>query len=239
MQSLNTIINQRLWRRNGVQIATAVALLCLLLAVVSIIWQVVDHQRVVRANYAAQNIAAPARSNSVNYRVNDILSANLFGNPAPVQVVRQAPTTTLNLKLQGILSASDSAMARAIIQTGNKASELYSVGETIKGAGASVKEIRASEVILNRNGAIESLPLIKKSESGNRPIISFTNGPVPSARGGTAEQALAARKARALQARQNRPVTARAKRSPNGAPRQIKRPNFSGIDRALKKMGEL
>ena len=144
--------------------------------------------------------------------------------------MKKAPKTTLNLTLQGILWATDANIARAIIMTGKKKSELYSVGEAIKGAQASVKEIRDGEVLLDRNGTTESLPLLKKTSSGNRQVISFSD-PV---RGKLISSNTAAR--RVIQ--RNQPVQARKKGA--GPPsKKIRKPNFSGLDKALKKMGDL
>ncbi len=215
-----------------VNIATAGALLCLLLVLVSMGWNVYKQSQVRHSNYQPREIAVQANSRRNAYRVNDIVAANLFGDPSPRVVVKKAPKTTLNLTLQGILWASESSMARAIIQTGKKASELYSVGESIKGASASVKEIRAGEVLLDRNGATESLPLIKQTSSGNRQLVTY-NDPAQAA-----TSRPVARKLTQRSRNMTRPVTQK-KRAPNGAPRKVRKPNFSGLDRALKKMGEL
>jgi len=134
----------------------------------------------------------------------------------------------LNLTLQGILAASDSKLARAIITSGKKKAGLYSVGEDIKGVSASIKEIRANEVLLDRNGATESLK-IKKLGKGGGPIISYHSDPP------TAAPSVSAANLQS-QVRQ-RPAT--KPRSPNGEQRKIRKPNFSGLDRALKKMGEI
>ena len=115
-----------------------------------------------------------------------------------------------------------------------KETELYSVGESIKGAGASVKEIRGNEVLLNRNGATESLPLIKKTASGNRQIISFTQAEPQITEVSAASTSRASTANQALER-----IQAKKPNSPNGKPRKIRKPNFSGLDRALKKMGEI
>ncbi|NND00587.1 MAG: hypothetical protein HKN85_10435 [Gammaproteobacteria bacterium] len=230
MDTLNTISISRFWNKHGVPIVWAVALLLLLIALVKVSWSGYSQYQARQANYQAQAVTAIAQSARPSYRVNDIVSANLFGDPSPKPVVKKAPKTTLDLTLQGILWASDAGMARAIIRTGKKKSELYSVGENIKGAGASIKEIRYNEVLLNRKGATESLPLLKKTFSGDRQLVTVSNPPVRALpRGSVASAKQASMKFQ----RANRA------RAPNGPPRKVRQPDFSGLDRALKKMGEL
>jgi len=238
MDIINTISSTRLWNKHAVKIAWGISIACLLLILTSIVWSIWSQSKIKTENYKEQSVRPIKQSNKPPYRLNDIVSANLFGNPKPAVVVKQAPKTTLNLTLQGILSTSDVAMARAIILAGKQKSELYSVGEKIPGTGASVKEIRDNEVILNRNGALESLPLIKKNKSGDRSIITF-NDPTfetdPTLASATSQQAVNNGDAVGSQIQQ----TAEKPRSQQGAGRKIRRPNFSGLDRALKKMGEL
>jgi len=181
-------------------------------------------------DYAPQPIQPIRKSTKVSYRINDVVNANLFGDPKPVIEVKKAPKTTLDLTLQGILSATDTTVARAIISSGRKkTAELYSVGEEIKGAGASVKEIRPQEVILNRNGAIESLPLKKETSKGDTSIFT----PVSSNNSSGSGNEQSSTQITSTTQRSTRPQSA------NGEPRQIRKPNFSGLDRALEKLGEL
>ena len=232
MEILNTIFNHRLWHKHAQKGALGLAVLCLLGVIAAISWSTHSQLKVKQANYQPQEISAPKANKRPSYRVEDIVAANLFGNPSPKVVVKKAPKTTLNLKLQGILSASDQSLARAIIQSGKKKSELYSVGEKIKNAGASIKEIRDGEVLLDRNGAIESLPLVKKLASGNKNIISYTESVAAN------NQNVAALTSSSGAVNNRRSNNTRA-RSANGQPRKIRKPNFSGLDKALKKMGEL
>jgi type II secretory pathway component PulC len=229
MELLNTISNNRTWNRHGLKIVYAVAVLLCLLIIASISWNVYSQSKLKSANYAPQQIAPIVRSTKQSYRINDIVQANLFGNPNPAPVKKVITKTTLDLTLQGILSATDEKMARAIIRSGKKKSELYSVGENIKGAGVSIEEIKISEVLINRNGAIESLPLNTKSSKLTNSLISYNS----QGSSGTLSQSNSYSPAS---------TTGRStpkKRSPNGQRRAIKKPNFSGLDRALKKMSEI
>ena len=232
MELLNTIANNRFWSKHGLQAGWALSVLILLLVVVKVSWTAYQQAKIKQANYQAQQVAPIVRNSHGDYRINDIVAANLFGDPTPRPVLKQAPKTTLDLTLQGILWASDPSLARAIIMTGKRKSELYSIGENIKGAGASVQEILTGEVLLNRNGATESLPLAKQRSRGNSPIISYTAA-LPQASSLSSSMLDTGTFGQNIQASTPKPI------SPNGPPRKIRKPNFSGLDRALKKMGEI
>jgi type II secretion system protein C len=203
------------------------ACLTLLIAVSRIGWTGYSQAKIKNANYQVQNMDPLVKSSKRLYQVNDIVSANLFGDPAPKIIVEQAPKTTLDLTLQGILWATDPTQARAIIQSGKKSSELYSVGEHIKGAGASVQEIRDGEVLLNRNGATESLPLLKKTTSGNQPLITYVDQATSIELGGNI---------RTLKRNVSKPMSRAAS---DATPRKVRKPNFSGLEKALRKMDEI
>jgi type II secretion system protein C len=233
MQLLNSISNNRIINKHGLKIVWAFALLCALIVLIDGGASLYKQSKIKASNYSAQALPQAQKDNQPNYRPSDIIGANLFGNPNPKIVVRQAPKTTLDLTLQGILWASDGSMARAIIRSGKKNSKLYSVGESIEGAGASVKEIRDGEVILNRNGAAESLPLIKKTSSGNRQLITYASPVSDDALARIAPRTEKSISPPSIKRSSPRP------RSKNGEPRKIRKPNFSGLDKALKKMGEI
>lgn len=230
MDLFNIIANNRLWNKHGMLAVWLFAGLALLISVSRIGWTSYSQAKTKNANYQPQDISPLVKSSKQRYKVNDIVSANLFGDPTPKEVAEKAPKTTLDLTLQGILWATDSTQARAIIQSGKRSSELYSVGETITGAGASVKEIRDGEVLLDRNGATESLPLLKKTSGTNGPLITYTD---------TAAEIQIASSTRTLE----RNVSDSTKRGrstfSNSPPRKIRKPNVSGFDKALRKMDEI
>ncbi len=234
MELLNTISTSRAWTLHGTKIAYSVAIVLLVLSLASVVWHANGQSKLKKQNYSSQQIAPIQKKAKESYRITDIVRANLFGDPSPAKVVQEdAPKTTLDLTLQGVLSATDTNMARAIIMSGKRNSKLYSIGETIQGAGVSIEEIRPSEVLLNRSGAIERLPLVKGkgSSRGDNSIISYSDG---SARGApNAELASNASSAARISRSTPRP------RSANGERRKVKKPNFSGLDRALQKMGEI
>lgn len=233
MQLLNTILTSRTWNRHGLKIAYACSGLLMVAVILSVAWNIKTQSKIKAANYTEQPIAPIKKNTQYSYRINDIVSANLFGNPSPIAITKAAPKTTLDLTLQGVLAATDNAMARAIIMSGKRNSKLYSIGESIQGAGVSIEAINANEVLLNRNGAIESLPMIKFNNSGggNNSIISYSD----SNTGQISESGLRKSSARATQVSR----TTAKPRSPNGEIRKARKPNVSGLDRALQKMGEI
>lgn len=232
MELLNTISTSLIWTRHGIKIAYGVTAAFLLVSIGSIAWNIRSQNQIKAANYAEQSIAPIRNKPAHTYRVNDIVNANLFGNPNPAPVAKIAPKTTLDLTLEGILSANDHSMARAIIMSGKRSAKIYSIGDSIQSAGVSIKEIKANEVLLNRNGAIESLPLkkLKGSRGDSNSIISYSGGS-----GQISQPSLQTASVRSSQINRS----SRKPRSENGQPRKIKKPNFSGLDRALQKMGEI
>lgn len=236
MDVINTITTNRLWNKHSLKLAWGGALLLLALVLASIAWTTWNQVKIKQINYQPQTVAAINTSNKPSYRVNDIVAANLFGDPTPAPVVKVAPKTTLDLTLIGVLWSSDNTVGRAIIKPGRKAAGLYSVGENIKGAGASVQEIRDDEIILDRNGALESLPLQKKTDSGNRQIITFNNGQTANPNIDPVVNFEQHTNGQPNNTNVRTPTTPNNQSAPS---RRVRRPSFSGLDRALEKMEEL
>ena len=220
MEIFNGIANNRIWNRHGRNIAWSVAVACLLIAFASVGWDIYQSRQIRAQNYAPQEIPPLARKRKETYQASTIVRANLFGDARPAPVVKKAKKTTLDLKLEGVLWATDDAMARAIITSGKRKAELYSVGEAIKGTGASVEEIRDGEVLLNRNGALESLPLSKKFKSDSS-LISYASVE-PRKESFEATMVQSEPVSRPNQINRSSPKQT----SPNGQPRKIRKPNF-------------
>lgn len=104
-----------------------------------------------------------------------IAAAHLFGRAGaePVQARGapvDAPATTLDLTLQGILYNSNPEHSRAIIQPGGQATEVLAVGADI--AGATIDAIYPDRVILLRQGRHEALRLPEESLASAGPAAS-------------------------------------------------------------------
>ena len=93
--------------------------------------------------------------------------SHLFGEAAEqpdvsVPAVVDAPDTTLNLVLRGILSKEEDLNGSVIIES-NGQSKTYYVGGTIEGAdGATLHSVYSDRVLLNRSGRLETLRLPKE-----------------------------------------------------------------------------
>src|SRR4030095_15524790 len=91
--------------------------------------------------------------------VPDIAAKNLFGHatavgtaPAPVD----APETRLRLTLEGIFLAELPEESAAIVFEPSRPGELVLVGGKLPG-GATLREVHADRIVLNRNGVTETL----------------------------------------------------------------------------------
>lgn len=88
-----------------------------------------------------------------------ISKAHLFGlyqQSASSPKTQDAPDTRLNLVLKGVLSAEPMSKASVIISLGKNGKEdMYSIGDQV--ASATLKEIYADRVILQRSGQLETL----------------------------------------------------------------------------------
>ncbi len=124
-----------------------------------------------RASQSAPEVATAATDASTSvssYDISSIIDAHIFGKteesarpkPAP------APETKLRLSLHGLVATSDTRFARAIIGVNGSKVEPYAVGQTIKGMDAKIHSIQPNRVLLDRNGALESL-LLKRQTLGS------------------------------------------------------------------------
>lgn len=105
--------------------------------------------------------------------INRIQALNLFGE-SEVQGPRNsrnAPKTTLNVRLIGVSASSNPERSAAIIQQGSQ-QRTYIIGESIGSSRVTVEEIYADRVILDNNGRLETLVMEDVGE--DRPALSLT-----------------------------------------------------------------
>lgn len=100
-------------------------------------------------------------SQRATLQIPSIVSAHLFGDAAPVAADGNAPQTAAQLVLAGVLAVPDPKKGMAILGPSAAAARLYSVGAAVPG-GVSLYSVYPDHVLLDRGGAIESLPLPKK-----------------------------------------------------------------------------
>ncbi len=95
-----------------------------------------------------------------------IAKLHLFGKTSqrPIQDVRTAPKTRLNLTLRGVY-ATEADDAMAIIANGGANERFYHIGDSIPG-GAILKAVYPDRVLLERNAKMETLPMPKGEGTG-------------------------------------------------------------------------
>lgn len=96
-----------------------------------------------------------------------IAQLHLMGKPAPASTTKQvedAPETTLNLKLLGVL-AGDNEFGYAIISSGGNKIKHYGLGDDVPG-GATLHAVFADRVILERDIRMETLRLPRANAKG-------------------------------------------------------------------------
>ena len=105
---------------------------------------------------------------------------HLFGNGAqPQAMLRNAPTTTLNLSLRGTLADADPHSGIAVIADAQGIERAWRVGEEIS-VGVTLDEVHADRVVLKHDGVQEVLALAR-DESAERvaPIPADQRGGKP------------------------------------------------------------
>jgi general secretion pathway protein C len=100
--------------------------------------------------------------------VQAVVSAHLFGVPTvdpASQDPNSAPASSANLLLTGTIATGNPKHGVAIVSDGGGPSKVYSVGDRL--AGASLHSVYLDHVILDRNGALETVKLPRLLPSGS------------------------------------------------------------------------
>ena len=105
--------------------------------------------------------ARPGQAADAGRDIARIVSAHLFGVAGEKEKQKQArvPETRLQLRLVGMITSADQRYARALIGVNSRDVNPYKPGDSIEGTDARIGAVEANRVLLNRNGAIESLYL--------------------------------------------------------------------------------
>lgn len=109
--------------------------------------------------------------------VERIASAHLFGEAsadtapaAPVETpTEELEETRLALSLKGTMAGSDNRLTAAIIADNRQEEKVYTIGDAVT-AGATLHAVYRDQVVLNRNGVLESLKLPKDLPKSSAPI---------------------------------------------------------------------
>ncbi len=179
--------------------ATVILLVVFAWRVADLTWSIVPGERA-DAPFPDVTAFVPATgtANPIPPVTLDVLSeAHLFGEPAlppadaeanaaAAVAAADAPDTTLNLVLAGVVAREPgSEPGQAIILSGNREQKVYSVGDTIDGTnGARLHSVLADRVLLNRSGRLEALWLPRELPAQARQLAPRI-APRPLSGGGT------------------------------------------------------
>ncbi len=105
---------------------------------------------------------AAANANLSTLHVSEITSAHLFGETHSTVDDANAPQTSVQLVLAGVLAVPDPKRGLAIIGPNAGTAKLYTVGSAVPG-GVSLYSVYSDRVLLDRGGVIESLMLPRKA----------------------------------------------------------------------------
>lgn len=159
----NTIVS-RLAAMNGSFRLIVEVIMVVILALVSsrLVWLIAYPSGAV-ADFLDRPLPAPIASTSGGISVSVdrtiILQNNPFASDVEDEVIVTAPETSLNLQLDGLRMSNVADVAgNAIIRTPNGQSENYQIGDEII-AGVTLERILSDRVIINRDGANETLML--------------------------------------------------------------------------------
>jgi general secretion pathway protein C len=151
----------------GPQLLTVVAAALLAAQLALLVWNLVP---------GAARKPPPARPPPAGTAmdVSQLLRAPLFGAPpASTADGSNAPRTRVALVLTGTLAVRDPKQGLAIIGESAQTGRVYVVGGTLPG-GVRLHEVYQDRVVLDRDGALETLPLPRQALAGatRRPALS-------------------------------------------------------------------
>jgi general secretion pathway protein C len=109
-----------------------------------------------------------------------LVNAHLFGVAAQSGDPADAPATTANLTLAGTLAGREPEQGWAIIGASGQSARVYATGASLPG-GARLFAVYPDRVILDRNGARESLMLPRLAGGGGAQLASRAAGMAPAA----------------------------------------------------------
>jgi type II secretion system protein C len=98
-------------------------------------------------------------ANELTLNIKQIPNWHLFGESTTV-ATQTLPITSLQLRLIGVLHASDAQSSRVIISQASQPGKSYGVGDTLTGA-VKIYAISQDAVILDNSGHMEKLPLAR------------------------------------------------------------------------------
>lgn len=155
------------------ELTTLALVILLAYLTVEFMWQLVarDPQTVAIEATAAEQRPRAADGGGGKPSVEQLLAADLFGTPdaaagsAGQKPKKDAPETSLDLKLSGIVAGPGNERSRAIIAVGNEPEKSFGIGDQLT-EGAVLDTIYADRVLIRRNGQLEALHLPRPESPG-------------------------------------------------------------------------
>ncbi len=154
----------------GPSLATLVFLIVLAAQLAALLWRALGSTGQEAPQPVAVDVAAaPAVDLAA------IVNAHLFGIAAATGDPSSAPATSANLTLAGTLAGPDPAVGWAIIGASGQSARVYATGASLPG-GTKLAAVYPDRVILDRNGARESLMLPRLSGGGAAGPVAYAQG---------------------------------------------------------------
>ena len=134
----------------------------------SLLWRVLG-----TSEGSANDVAPAVQAPAPNVDMAAVVNAHLFGVAPQSGDPSDAPATTANLSLAGTLAGLEPEHGWAIIGASGQTARVYSTGASLPG-GAKLFAVYPDRVILDRNGARESLlmPRLASGTGGRSPSRS-------------------------------------------------------------------
>jgi len=154
-------------------VVTVILVIALAAQLAALVW------RVLAPPQGMAPVATPAPSAPSGPNLANIVGAHLFGTAAVEASgdAASAPATSLRLTLAGTIAGQDPAKGWAIIGQTAQDAKVYATGASIPG-GASLREVYADRVILERGGRLEALALPRLAGGGAPLPAAATRAPV-------------------------------------------------------------
>lgn len=162
--------NSAHWRRLMLAL-TAFLWFCVAVLLAEFTWSLLAPDEPESTQPTVPKFNSTSSANSVD--IGRIEALHLFGQSEKQgpRNSRNAPKTTLNVRLIGVSASSNPERSAAIIQQGSQ-QRTYIIGESIGSSRVTVEEIYADRVILDNNGRLETLVMEDVGE--DRPALSLT-----------------------------------------------------------------
>ena len=143
----------------GPNVASVLLILLLAWLLAQLTWSLIP-----RKTSQAAVASAPASVVHPAVEAGQVADRHLFGTASTQGNAGNAPDTTLNLTLHGIVAGKHASDSRALI-VANGDEEPYAIGAQLPG-GAVIRSIYPDRVLLARDGRLEALRLPRDDSSG-------------------------------------------------------------------------